>query len=250
MSFQTAPLGLVITAIVAGRPGSGRLRSAAKRPSAASLALSASNRRVRSPKPARLDRLDVELERALRLEQVDPAVGHDPQAGLGLERRALPVVAEPDALELVALVLEREVGMPGGGDRDPPDLAFDPQVRQSRVGADGATDRPGDLADAEDLQARTCRAGRSSPSGAGSPLPTSSRIGDDSHAEEHEHGAGEPGQGPPDARPPEHVAGAIDRRTEERRARRARSSRAPGQPPTDTTAIGSPGSTIWGTSVV
>ena len=52
MSFQTAPVGLVMTAIVAGRDGSGRLRAASNRPSAASRALSASNRRVRSPSPA------------------------------------------------------------------------------------------------------------------------------------------------------------------------------------------------------
>ena len=64
--------------------------------------------------PRRLDRLDVELERALRLEQVDPAVGDDPEPGLRLERRADAVVAEPDALELRSLVLEREVGVPGG----------------------------------------------------------------------------------------------------------------------------------------
>ena len=38
--------------------------------------------------PGRLERLDVQLERALRLEQVDPAVGDDAQPGLGLERRA------------------------------------------------------------------------------------------------------------------------------------------------------------------
>ena len=52
MSFQTAPVGLVMTAIVAGRGGSGRLRAASNSPSAASRALSASKRRVRSPRPA------------------------------------------------------------------------------------------------------------------------------------------------------------------------------------------------------
>ena len=41
-----------MTAIVAGRTGSGRLRAVSNRPSAASLALSASNRSARSPKPA------------------------------------------------------------------------------------------------------------------------------------------------------------------------------------------------------
>ena len=52
MSRQTAPVGLVTTAIVAGAPGSGRLRAASNRPSAARRALSASNRSARSPNPA------------------------------------------------------------------------------------------------------------------------------------------------------------------------------------------------------
>ena len=50
-SRHTAPDGLVMTAIVRGRIGSGRLRAASKRPSAASRALSASKRRARSPNP-------------------------------------------------------------------------------------------------------------------------------------------------------------------------------------------------------
>ena len=52
MSFQTAPVGLVMTAIVVGRVGSERLRAPSNRPSAARRALSASKRRVRSPRPA------------------------------------------------------------------------------------------------------------------------------------------------------------------------------------------------------
>ena len=115
----------------------------------------------------RLDRVDVELERALRLEQVDPAVGDDPQPGLRLERRAQPVVAEPDALELVALVLQREVGVPGRRDRDPPDLALDPQVGQPRIRPDRDADRPGDLADAEDAHAERARRRRRRRAGRG-----------------------------------------------------------------------------------
>ena len=158
MSFQTAPVGLVMTAIVAGRgrqrPLAGGLEQAlGRQPRLERLEAQGQVAEAR-----RLDRLDVELERALRLEQVDPAVGDDPQPGLRLERRAQPVVAEPDALELVALVLEREVGVPGRRDRDPPDLALDPQVGQARVGADRAADRAGDLADAQDPDAE--RAGR------------------------------------------------------------------------------------------
>ena len=134
-----------MTAIVRGCRGSGRFRAASNRPSAASAALSSSNRIARLPNPRRLERLDVELERALRLEHVHPPVGDDLEPGLRLERRPGPVVAEPHALELRAGVLEREVGVAGGRDRDPPDLALDPQVAQAVVGADAIADRPADL---------------------------------------------------------------------------------------------------------
>src|SRR5207302_170494 len=90
----------------------------------------------------RLDRLDVQLERALRLVQVDAAVDHDPQPSLGLERGTDPFVAEPDALELRPLVLEREIRMARRRDRDPADLALDPQVPELLVRADQARDRP------------------------------------------------------------------------------------------------------------
>ena len=52
MSRQTTPVGLVMTAIVVGRGGSGRLRAVSNRPSWVSRAFSASKRSVRSPKPA------------------------------------------------------------------------------------------------------------------------------------------------------------------------------------------------------
>ena len=158
MSFQTAPVGLVMTAIVAGRVGSGRLRAAVEQALGGEARLERLEPQGQVAEARRLDRLDVELERALRLEQVDPAVGDDAQPGLRLERRADPLVAEPDALELVALVLEREVGVACRRDRDPADLALDPQVGQARVGPDRAADRPGDLADAEDPHPE--RAGR------------------------------------------------------------------------------------------
>ena len=93
------------------------------------------------PETGWLDRLHVKLERTLRLEQVDPTVGHDPQPRLGLECRALAVVAKPDALELAALVLQREIRVSRGRYRDPSDLPLDPQVGQ-QVGS-GAHRRPG-----------------------------------------------------------------------------------------------------------
>src|SRR4029077_12214649 len=71
----------------------------------------------------------------------------------------------PYALELIALVLQGEIGMTGGRDGDPADLTLDPQVGQARIGPDRATDRARDLADAEDpdperaWRCRGCRAG-------------------------------------------------------------------------------------------
>ena len=86
----------------------------------------------------------------MRLEQVDPAVDHDAEAGLRLERRTQALVAEPDALELAALVLEREVGVARARDRDAADLALDPEVAQPLVPAHGLADRPAHIADGED----------------------------------------------------------------------------------------------------
>ena len=64
----------------------------------------------------------------------------DLEPGLRLERGPHPVVPEPDALELGLRVLEREVGVAGRRDRDPPDLALDPQVAQAVVAADALAD--------------------------------------------------------------------------------------------------------------
>src|SRR4029077_14713740 len=105
------------------------------------------------PYPGRLEGIDVELQRALGLVEVDPAMGDDPQPGLGLERRANALVTEPHALELGFLVLEREIGVAGGRDRDPADLALDPRVAQALVGPNQARDDPGRLGDAKDPEA-------------------------------------------------------------------------------------------------
>ena len=132
MSCQTAPVGLVMTAIVRGRGGQRPLARAIEQALGRQAGLERLEPDREVAEARRLDRLDVELERALRLEHVDPAVGDDPQPGLGLERRREPLVAEPDALQLAALVLEGEVGVAGARDRDPADLALDPDVAQPR----------------------------------------------------------------------------------------------------------------------
>jgi len=76
-------------------------------------------------------------------------VGDDADSRLRLERRSNPLVAEPHALELRPLVLERKVRVPRARDRDPTDLALDPQVAQLVVGADGRRDRACRLGDGD-----------------------------------------------------------------------------------------------------
>jgi hypothetical protein len=87
-------------------------------------------------------------------------MGHDAQPRLRLERGSLAVVAEPHALELTALVLEREVRVPGRRDRHTTDLALDPQVGEARLGPHGASNGSGDLADLEDSHAKGAGGGR------------------------------------------------------------------------------------------
>ncbi len=109
-----------------------------------------------------LERLHVQLKGAGRLIDVHPTVDHDAEAGPGLEGRGQPLVAEPDALELVALVAQAEVGMAGRRHRHPPDLSFDPQVAQPLVRADHAADRAGDVGDRQDPQSERARRRRRS----------------------------------------------------------------------------------------
>ena len=80
MSFQTAPVGLVMTAIVAGRTGSRRLRADVEQAFGRETRLEGLEAQGQVAQAGRLDRLDVELERTLRLEQVDPSMGDDAQA--------------------------------------------------------------------------------------------------------------------------------------------------------------------------
>ena len=102
------------------------------------------------PEPSRLQRRDVQLVDALRIEDIDAAMRDDPQARLGLERRRQPVVAEEDARELAARVLEAEVAVAGARDRDAADLAFDPDVLEPLLAPNCLAHRAGDVRDAQD----------------------------------------------------------------------------------------------------
>ncbi len=171
MSCQTAPLELVATAMTA-RPD--RQRTLARRLEQAlgrQARLELLEAQGQVAEAGRLDGTHVQLVHALLLEHVDPAPDDDPQAGPGLERRADPIVAEPHARELAALVLQREVGVPGGRHRDPADLALDPQVAQPVVGPDCVADGVAQLGHAQDRRSDPAggRLGRRQDGGSGRP---------------------------------------------------------------------------------
>ena len=135
MSCQTAPVALVATPITCGRAGSGRFRDAVEHPSAASLRLERLELEREVAETGRLDRGDVQLIHALRLEDVHAAVSDYAQPRPRFERGRDAVVAEEDAGELAPLVLEREVAVPGRRDGHAADLALDPDVAQRRLGS-------------------------------------------------------------------------------------------------------------------
>ena len=90
MSCQTTPVGLVMTAIVAGRCGQRPFARLVEQALGGEPRLQRLETDREVAEARRLDRLDVELDRALLLEQVDPAVDDDPQPGLRLERPSGP----------------------------------------------------------------------------------------------------------------------------------------------------------------
>ena len=151
-SRQTAPVGEVTTAITRGRSGSGRLRAASNRPSSDRRAFSCSNRIARLPNPDGWSESTYSCSAPCGSNTSIRPWTIDLQPGLRLERRADPLVAEPHALQLGSGVLQREVRVAGGRDRDPPDLALDPQVPQPVVGPHALADRPADLGHGLDVE--------------------------------------------------------------------------------------------------
>ena len=145
-----------------GQGGSGRLRRWVEEALGGEPGLDGLEAQRQVADTGRLEAVDVELVGALRLEHVDPAVGHDADAGAGLQRHDHAIVAEDHAAQLGSLVLEREVAVPGGADGDLADLALDPDAAEPRCRADGVADEPRQVADREDL-------------GAGRPGPASRR---------------------------------------------------------------------------
>ena len=86
MSWRTAPESDVQMPIVRGYGGSGRLRLGLEEPLGREPRLERLEAQRELADADRLDRVDVELVRALRLEDVDAAVGDEPDARPRLER--------------------------------------------------------------------------------------------------------------------------------------------------------------------
>ena len=131
-SWSTAPVSLVASPIVRGQSGSGRFLADFEEPLGGELGLHRLEAQREIAEAGWLQRVDVELVGALLLEDVDAAVDDDLEPGLWLEGDARAVVAEDDAAQLGAGVLEGQVGVTGRADADLADLAFDPHVPQVR----------------------------------------------------------------------------------------------------------------------
>ncbi len=151
-SCRTAPVSLVASPIVRGQTGKRPLPGRLEEPLGGELRLHRLEAQGEVAEAGGLQRVDVELVGALLLEDVDPAVDDDLEAGLWLEGDARPVVAEDDAAQLRAGVLERQVGVTGGADADLADLALDPDVPQVRRAAQAIADDPGELGDRPDAR--------------------------------------------------------------------------------------------------
>ena len=155
MSRSAAPSSEVTMPILRGRAGSGRLREAAKSPSACSFFFNCSNASCSAPRPRGWRCSHCELVLALRLVDAEPPAGDDVQAVLEAEAQIAHRRAEHHRLDLRAVVLEREVGVAGVPDAAVGDLTFDPDVAEARL--EGPADRRGQFRDRLDAPLRRPR---------------------------------------------------------------------------------------------
>ena len=130
---MAAPRGEVTIPIRRGKRGSGRLRPAANRPSAASLRLSCSNASCSAPTPLRLERLHLQLVFAAGFVDIDRAARQHRQAVLGLEFPVAVGGAERHALHLRFPLLQGEIVVAARGQLQAGDLARDPHVPKLRI---------------------------------------------------------------------------------------------------------------------
>ena len=113
MSRMAAPSSEVTMPILRGRAGSGRLRAASKRPSCLQPLLQLIEGELQRAEALRLEVLADELILALGFVDRDPAARDDAQAVGRLELQVAQRRAEHEAADLRAVVLQREVQMPG-----------------------------------------------------------------------------------------------------------------------------------------
>jgi hypothetical protein len=145
MSWMTAPVGEVRTAMRRGSMGSGRLRAAANRPSFSSLLLQLLEGLLQRALAQRLDDLDRDLVLALRRIDAHRAADEHLHAVLGLNLMRRAAVFQTTARTCAFAVLEREVPVAGGGHGHVRDLALDPDVEE--LGLEDALQAVGELAD-------------------------------------------------------------------------------------------------------
>ena len=141
MSRIAAPVGEVMTPIRRGRRGSGRLRSRANSPSAASLRLQLLELAVQRAYAGVLHVIDDELVVAARLVQADPAPHQHVHAVPRGEARQQVSLPEHGAAHLGGVVLEREIPVAGAGAGKVGDFALQPQRWRNRAPAAIAASR-------------------------------------------------------------------------------------------------------------
>ena len=149
MSAIAAPRGEVTMPMRRGKRGSGRLRSAANSPSAASFFLSCSKASCSAPRPCGSSSFHQQLIFAARFVYVDTAARQHRQPILRLE---LPVAmggAEGDALHLRLALFQGEIVVAAGGQFHA--RRFRPRPRHRRNSASSTAPNGGvQFADAED----------------------------------------------------------------------------------------------------
>ena len=146
MSRITAPVGEVTTPTMRGRYGSGSLRVASNRPSAASVALPLLEQRHERADAGRLEIVDDDL--IFRLVGIggDPALDHDLEPLLRLELEPLKGAPPDHRLDGGVLVLEHEIAVARGVlAPEAGDLAAEPHQAVGLL--DRALQREGELRD-------------------------------------------------------------------------------------------------------
>ncbi len=133
MSRTAAPCGEVTMPMRRGKRGRSRLRSASKRPSAASFFLSCSKASCSAPGALRFEQFHQQLILAAGLVNIDAPARQHRQAVLRLEFPESVRGAEGDALYLGVALLQGEVVVAAGGELQAGDFARNPEIGEFGV---------------------------------------------------------------------------------------------------------------------